>query len=342
MGNAFPYPRRGHTDDDFISVSSSFAHDFPEAATDSARKRNCASPVEALKETAHTKRRQFMKRILFIGLFVLVPVTVSAQVFGPDLVIDKVEIRPSTAAKGDTLKITVTVKNKGNLPAPNFNYRLTVPPDTTFVSARASDPLISCSLGSGGRVTCQSASPPPPPLPPGATTTVTIEGKVNKAGFTTQQMNAKADAMELVTETNENNNLGSGQVRIIIRPVLTLKCTCPSATTKNTAQTVNCTITNSQDTEAKGVVAHWSGGSGGRYAFTAMSPTFSGIVLNETTQVAADAYASIGTIAKGGTASVSLTVVGKDVMGFNFELTALATNMSGSLNTYQKCQLFFN
>jgi len=84
---------------------------------------------------------------------------------------------PSAASPGDDIPYAITITNGGPNAAADATFTTTLPGDMTFVSLQqTAGPGLSCSTpsgGSGGSVSCQSAS-----LPAGSTVTLTLTGHV--------------------------------------------------------------------------------------------------------------------------------------------------------------------
>ena len=118
------------------------------------------------------------------------PFTVNAATQLPDLVISSITASPTSGKPGDTISVTVTVKNNGPGSAPSSTTRVRLAAGTTITT---SDPLLdtftAAALTSG-----QSQS---------YTVSVTIPSGQSAGSY---YMGATANADAAITEGNGNNN----------------------------------------------------------------------------------------------------------------------------------------
>jgi len=197
---------------------------------------------------------------------------------------------PDPATPGSTETFTINVKNVG--PSDNGGYSLTdnVPPGTTFVSAST-----GCTQSSG-TVTCTSSG-----LTPGATDTYTVVVQIS-SGFADGGTLTNTAAITTNPTTDPDHTNDSSTSTTTVTRKADLSVTKTDGVTSVTAgdgvtRTYTITVTNNGPSDASGVTLSdmWPAGFN------------RGTITGATCSGSPSFTCNLGTIATGGTATVSVS-----------------------------------
>lgn len=169
-----------------------------------------------------------------------------------DLRITKTD-SPDPVLAGQELSYTITVSNTaGPSDAQNVVITDTLPSQTTFVSAIANDPAVSCTapaVGSEGIVTCNLAT-----LPFGSSVQVLLTVKVKSSVASGTSISNTATVGTQTTDPTSSNNTATTTTAVQTSATLAVvKTDSPDPVVAGTNLTYTITVTNNGPSDAQGV-----------------------------------------------------------------------------------------